>query len=89
MSCSAGEEDGDMRSILDLGIWLISIVVPTELRVIFGGVSLFCFVVSIFGKRVDFRWANWRFRPMMPNWMGRLYFGAFGLVFGLVAAFAK
>jgi hypothetical protein len=59
----------------------------TELRVIFGGVSLFCFVVSLFGKRVDFRWVHWRFKPMVPNWMGRLYFAAFGLVFGLVATF--
>ena len=62
---------------------------PTELRLMFGGVSLFCFVVSLFGKRVDFRWANWRFRPMTSNRLGRLWFATFGLVFGLVAVFAK
>jgi hypothetical protein len=62
---------------------------PTEYRVIFGGISVFCFLVSLFGKRVDFRWANWRFKPMVSNRFGRVYFGAFGLVFGLVAALAK
>jgi hypothetical protein len=62
---------------------------PTELRMIFGGVSLFCIVVGLFGRRVDFRWTNWRFRPILPNWKGRVYFAAFGLVLGLVAAFAK
>ena len=62
---------------------------PIEVRVAFGGVSLFCFVVSLFGNRVDFRWTNWRFKPVVPNWKGRVYFAAFGLVFGVVAAFAK
>ena len=61
----------------------------TELRVVFGGVSLFCFVVSLFGRRVDFRWAHWRFKPMVSNSVGRVYFAAFGVVFGLVAAFAR
>jgi hypothetical protein len=57
-----------------------------SVRVVFILVGLMFLAMSAFGKSLDFR--HGRAGPIMPNWIGRLLFGAFGVGMLVAAYFA-
>jgi len=48
--------------------------------------GLFFLAVALFGKYVEFRWSR---GGLMPNWIGRAWFGLLGVGFLLASVFSK